>query len=355
MVTSVLEQFRVSDFVEWHAQKKLVLNPHFQRGSVWTTPAKVFLIDTILRDLPMPKLYLRTQINAKLKTSYREVVDGQQRLKAILDFASDNLRLSKRAGEFEGLRYSTLSEDLQTKFLSYPIAVDQLINAADDDVLEVFARLNSYTVTLNDPEKRHARFQGGFKWAVRSTAQRWGHLFDRLGTFTIRDRVRMLDDSLVAEMFIVAIDGVTDGGQAKITKFYERMDPKFLEDDPSVGIVNEALSFIEVSLTDAIAGTQLANAPHLLMLFAAVCHALQGLPLGQLEALPERTGKELQDMSAVKQNLLVLADVIGADTPIPGLEEFWRAALGTTQRIASRSARFPTTFRALQPEPVASN
>ena len=111
----------------------------------------------------MPKVYLRTLIDRVSQASVREIVDGQQRLRAILDFGLGKFRLTSRAGEFSGLYYSDLEEELQNTFLSYRISVEQLINADDDDVLEVFARLNSYTVPLNPPELRHARYQGDFK------------------------------------------------------------------------------------------------------------------------------------------------------------------------------------------------
>src|SRR5690349_19082096 len=86
---SILEQYRVSDFLEWHQKKALILNPDFQRGDMWSPAAKTFLIDTILRKLPIPKVYLRTRVDVVSKKSIREVVDGQQRLRAILSFAED--------------------------------------------------------------------------------------------------------------------------------------------------------------------------------------------------------------------------------------------------------------------------
>ena len=63
MATSTLEQYRIADFIDWHAKKLLVLNPEFQRRDVWTTSAKILLIDTILRQLPIPKVYFRTRID----------------------------------------------------------------------------------------------------------------------------------------------------------------------------------------------------------------------------------------------------------------------------------------------------
>ena len=177
MEAAVPQQYRISDFLEWNEKKQLELNPYFQRRNVWTEQARVFLIDTILRRMPMPKVFVRTRVDLATQRSFREVVDGQQRLRAIFDFAGDRMVLTRRAGEYAGHRYSTLDPEAQESFLSYPIAVDQLINASDSDVLEVFARLNSYTLSLTAAELRHAKFQGNFKWAVHAASQHWDRLW----------------------------------------------------------------------------------------------------------------------------------------------------------------------------------
>jgi hypothetical protein len=44
---STLEQYRIADFLDWHSKKLLVLNPEFQRRAVWTTSAKILLVDTV--------------------------------------------------------------------------------------------------------------------------------------------------------------------------------------------------------------------------------------------------------------------------------------------------------------------
>src|SRR5665213_1338499 len=76
--------YSINDFLEWDASKQLELNPAFQRRSVWNPKAKSYLIDTILRGKPIPKVFLRQKINVTTRTSIREVVDGQQRLRTIL-------------------------------------------------------------------------------------------------------------------------------------------------------------------------------------------------------------------------------------------------------------------------------
>jgi len=348
---SLLEQYRISDFLDWHTQHRLELNPHFQRGSVWSPAARTFLIDTILRQLPIPKVYLRTKVDVATKQSIREVVDGQQRLRAILDFAQDRFVLSTRAGEFSGLRYSTLGEDLQERFLSYPIAVDQLLNASDDDVLEVFARLNSYSVRLNAPEIRHARFQGDFKWAVRAASRKWAVLWERCRIFTVRERLRMLDDSLTAEMLGILKDGVSDGGQTRINSLYRRLDPIFESDDESLPHLDQVLGFLSDNLADEITGTALARPPHFLMLYAALAHTVVGIPAGELgDLLPERL--PFVDLAVARNNLQELATLIDLGEPPQQHEPFWSASTSSTQRIASRRIRFPYYFRALTAEDI---
>jgi len=97
MVRSVLEQYNVAQFIEWNDKKQLTLNPNFQRRSVWTLDGKSYLVDTLLRGLPMPKVYMRTTIDVSTQRAVRDIVDGQQRMRAILDFAKGELRPNKRA------------------------------------------------------------------------------------------------------------------------------------------------------------------------------------------------------------------------------------------------------------------
>ena len=110
---TILEQYRIADFLDWSKEKKIRLNPEFQQGSIWSSAARIYLIDSILRQLPIPKIYLRTTIDTKTQQSIREVVDRRQRLRAIFDFADDKISLSKRAGEFAGFRYSSLPPEKQ--------------------------------------------------------------------------------------------------------------------------------------------------------------------------------------------------------------------------------------------------
>lgn len=354
MEASLPQQYRVSDFIEWNDKRQLELNPYFQRRNIWTAPAKHYLIDTILRQMPMPKVFIRTKVDLSTQKSFREVVDGQQRLRAIFDFASDRLVLGRRSGAFAGATYSTLDPEHKEVFLSYSIAVDQLINATDSDVLEVFARLNSYTLSLTPPELRHAKYQGNFKWAVHAASKRWDVLWTGLRIVTLRERLRMQDDSLMAELFGVTFQGVTDGGQKRITDLYKAVDATFPDNSQVAADVDATLAFIVEHFADVLVDSPLAGPPHFVMIFAAVTHALAGIQPGGLgDELPERDPRALANPEAAAENLAFLGDLLRLDEPPSGWQPFWRASKSTTQRISSRRARFPVYWRALFPEVLA--
>ena len=347
---SILEQYRIADFLDWKREKRLELSPDFQRGDVWSPAAKTFLIDTVLRQLPIPKVYLRTTVDLTTKKSIREVVDGQQRLRAILDFAEDKFPLSKRAAEFTGKKYSTLTEVQQEAFLSYPIAVDQLLNASNDDVLEVFARLNSYTVTLNAPEKRHGKWQGEFKWTVRSSSRQWADFWKEFAVLSVKERVRMMDDSLTAEMFAVLLEGVKDGGQPKLDALYKKYDSAF--DAQIVPNFNEVMSKIKVDFAPFLVGTSILTPAPLLMLFSALAYSMVGIPNGDIkpEEMPARYPLN-DDLDQVRENLLILASVTSGDNePPPPYAAFWKAR-AFAHKIASRRVRFPEFVKAVSAAP----
>ena len=149
--------YSIADFAEWHANSLLDLSPKFQRRSVWTRAAKSFLIDTILRGKPMPKVLLTQDlINNK---NVRTVVDGQQRIRSILEFMDGAFTILKtHNSEHAGKTFSELDEDAQTAILQYEIGVDLLYNVSLAEMLDIFARINTYSVTLNTQEKLNAKY-----------------------------------------------------------------------------------------------------------------------------------------------------------------------------------------------------
>lgn len=306
------------------------------------------MIDTILRDLPVPKIYMRSIIDRDTRKTKREVVDGQQRLRAIIDFANDKITLSNRCKEFSGLKFSTLDQDLQDQFLQYPLSVDQLVNADDQKVLDIFARLNSYNVKLNPPELRHAEFQGDFKWSVHEKAIEYYDFWNEKHIFSKGRMVRMFSDSLVAEMYGILLDGITDGGQPNITKIYRKYDKSGEFDREEIEQeFDQVLEWLTENIADDLEGTPLMQPPHFLMLFAATAHALVGIPQGALSDDEFEDEIDFGDVNQIRDNLLDLADTIGLDEEPEEQEDFWIKSKSSTQRISSRRVRYPYFVEAL--------
>src|SRR5689334_5761860 len=79
----------IQDIVNFDKREELDLRPWYQRRIVWTTQQQAYLINTILEQKPVPSIYVRHSIDVSSGRSVREVVDGQQRLAAVLGYVAD--------------------------------------------------------------------------------------------------------------------------------------------------------------------------------------------------------------------------------------------------------------------------
>jgi hypothetical protein len=197
--------------------KKINLQPAYQRGAVWSKSQKQLLIDSILRDLDIPKIYLREIDDPNFE---EEAIDGQQRLTAIYGFFNDEFPLDKDSDdingrEIKGRRFSMLDEEIKDRFESYELTVVILRNATEEEVEEMFLRLQNGT-TLNAAEKRNA-MPGNMKEFVRELA---GHRFFQSCGFKNH---RFAYDLVASQMIRVALAGEPCGVKnADLVKMYER-------------------------------------------------------------------------------------------------------------------------------------
>ena len=139
-----------------------------------------------------------------------------------MEFASGELKLTSKAPRHNGKTYRELNDEDKDSFLSYRVPVVQLINATDAQVLEVFARLNSYSVKVTPAELRHAGYSEPVKWAIYDAARDWSTLWNDYGVVSVRDSVRLKHTSVIAEMFMVLDNGFGDGGEQLIGRYYRQ-------------------------------------------------------------------------------------------------------------------------------------
>ena len=346
MLGSEPQTYTIAEILKWQSDGEVELSPKFQRGSVWSTPAKSYLIDSILNGYPIPKLLFRTTVNRDTRRTLRDVVDGQQRLRTIFQFADSKLALGRKSPDFESKTYKTLEPAEKDTFLNYKLTCEQLLGASDEDVLEVFLRINSYTVPLNEAELRNASYENALSDLVKSIVESAPYLWS-VGVLSPRQRVRMLDQSLIAELASYFTDGVTDGGEARISKFYKKTadytESALVDRDTIEDRLRETAALLE-----SLEAAPISQRPHFSMLFAAVLYAHDELPAGRLsfDDTPARR-LMLRDLEAIKYGLGQLNESLNADdiqsAPIGAFAE----AKTSTQRMRSRQVRFNLFCEAL--------
>ena len=138
-------------------EDKVNPKPQYQRTLVWNDAKKQLLIDSILRGYDLPKFYLRESDDPY----EHEVVDGQQRLRAIWDFCSDKYALGDESndipnfGDLSGKKWSELSSLERDRIGKFELSVAVIKGASDRQIRQLFRRLQE-GVTLNSAEKRNA-------------------------------------------------------------------------------------------------------------------------------------------------------------------------------------------------------
>ncbi|MGK6344058.1 DUF262 domain-containing protein [Chryseobacterium sp. DT-3] len=221
--------YSINDFLEWNDKKQLQLSPKFQRKSVWTDDARSYLLDTIIRGKPIPKVFIRQTLNVETRQSIREVVDGQQRLRTILSYINDGFVINKKHNEkYGGYYFSQLGNidpDIQAQILNYELAVDLLVNLPDKEILDIFSRLNSYSVTLNEQEKIHANHFSEFKILVDKLAHKYNDFWTDSKLLTNQKILRMEDATLVADLVVAMLEGIQSKKQIK--NFYSKYEKSF--------------------------------------------------------------------------------------------------------------------------------
>ena len=122
-------------------EKNLVLTPDYQRSVVWKNDKKTAFIESLYMEIMIPPIYVVEMPGEDLLSANKyEVVDGKQRLTAIMEFVSGKLELAKKSLEyygdiFGGKNFNDIKE-------TYTEKTTQMLSSI----------LDIYVITSNSPE-----------------------------------------------------------------------------------------------------------------------------------------------------------------------------------------------------------
>ena len=255
----------------------LRLDPKYQRNPIWSIGQKCFLIDSIISGCPLPQVYLNIEVSGSgknRKTTY-EVVDGQQRLRAILEFLNDTWPLIETTAKSYpvsevykphiGKKYTELPPGFQELIWNYPLSVQELRGWSAPQIRALFRRLNYVVEKLNAQELRHSQYFGEFVTAVEKLADE--PFWDDAALFTRRDSQRMKDIEFISELFVIVIDGIQDQ-QKTLDRFYADYDVVFSKKASYIAKFRQVLASLG-TICDLIKDTRFSKKADFYALFAA--------------------------------------------------------------------------------------
>lgn len=166
-------------------EDKLYVNRRYQRKLVWTLEEKQKLIESILKKYPVPAVLVAEREG---QPGTYEIIDGLQRLHTIVSFIETSFPLADgRVFDLESFPTAmgfakdgvflpspapagVLSHKEVGTILDYVVSLSVMRNATEDEINDVFDRINTYGHRLSDQERRQAGAQNEFSEMVREVA-----------------------------------------------------------------------------------------------------------------------------------------------------------------------------------------
>ena len=289
--------------IAWFRDKyrngQLNLSKPYQRKPVWVARQKCWLIETILLRFPIPEIFVEVHTSEDGEQEWG-VIDGQQRIRAILQFMGTELEASEQ--QYNGFvldkleddvkwynkSFDALSSEEKTQFFQTRLAVRELEPGGDSEVRDMFKRLNRYLTPLNPQELRKATYFGPFARLAEELANNEYWVDNKIvSPAQIR---RMKDVQFVSELLIGAMHGPQAGDSSTIDEYYaqyEDYDDEFPAQREVRKRFESVVAIVEQVLPD-LRDTRWSNQTDFYTLFVALAGLLRtSLP-------PSPTSSELR-------------------------------------------------------------
>lgn len=155
--------------------------PEYQRKFVWEDARQSEFIESVFLGIPIPSVFMATN-----RDSTWEVVDGVQRLSTLVHFSGTDeqrrlvlgpggplvLKGLEKLTTFNHRAFGDLPKSIQLAFMTRPIRVTVLNDKSDMGVrFDLFERLNSGGVKLQEQEIRNCVYRGPFNDEIKELAK----------------------------------------------------------------------------------------------------------------------------------------------------------------------------------------
>lgn len=286
----------------------LVIKAPFQRNPVWSERQQSALIDTILLEYPIPEIYMQDLTDAQGNQKYI-LVDGQQRIRAVLEFLAGRLELEDESPHWARMRFDDLTEADKKKVYEYCFVVRQLPDIPDEELRIIFQRLNRNTMTLTAQELRHATYWGPFIKLMEELSDY--EYWTDAGVFSANDRRRMVDTEFVSELAVAHLNGLQNK-KKKLEDYYQQYEESFEEAGSVRRTFEKVLGELEQVLP-TLAKTRWRKKSDFYSLFLAFAANAERLPLAA-----DRRERAATALMRFADNVdAVIKETWPAETPVP--------------------------------------
>ncbi|MCZ8163688.1 MAG: DUF262 domain-containing protein [Microcystis sp. LE19-196.1B] len=223
-------------FKKAHDIGDLDMKPPYQRNPVWVNKQKSYLIDTILNGYPVPEIYMQEVIDSS-GNSKQIIVDGQQRIRACLDFVYDKFPMDEEdSPDFANLFFSEMKDNLKKSIFEYEFVIRILPDLPEAQIRAIFQRLNKNVVALNAQELRQATYWGSFIKTMNELSNL--DCWKEYKIFTQNDIRRMLDVEYISELSIATLHGFQNKKES-IDEYYTLYEEEFEQREYLINIFNK--------------------------------------------------------------------------------------------------------------------
>lgn len=262
---------------------QIFIDNSFQRRYVWEEKHKIALIETILLGYDIPAIYLWQQTPDPATGEIRySVIDGQQRIGAIIGFLNNEFPLTKKHliakedAEWDNKYFSELPDRFKQDIWSYQLNVNEVSRDVSlEEIKTMFLRLNITNKMLNPQELRNAQFNGKFIALALELAEL--DFWRNNKVFSVNDIRRMKDVEFLSHILIFLRYGMkTPTSQTTINKAYDFYNNEYKEFDEDKITVISILNDIQLILNalGAENSNRICKTTHIYTLFV-VMYALR--------------------------------------------------------------------------------